>query len=293
MILNSSRHPIISAAFWMIGALTSFSTMAVCGRELSSEVGTFQILFFRSGVGLLVIVFLLWRSGWRQILTRTPGLHLLRNLAHFGGQFGWFYGIAFIPFAEVFAIEFTTPIWTVGLAVLFLKERLTKTRIATIVCGITGVLIILRPGLAIINPASLAVLAGALGFAVTYTVTKKLSSSTSPLAILFYMTLVQLPLGLIPALNSWVVPSPRLWPWVALVGIGALSAHYCVVRALSLVDAIAAVPMDFLRLPLIALVGFIFYNETLEWFVPVGALIMFSGNFLNILMEHRQKTNPG
>ena len=289
MKIISNQHPIIIAALWMIGALTSFSTMAICGRELSTEIGTFQILFFRSGVGFLVVSFLLWRSGWRQILTRTPGLHLFRNLAHFGGQFGWFYGIAFIPFAEVFAIEFTTPIWTVALAAVFLKERLTRTRVATIVCGIAGVLIILRPGLAIINPASLAVVGGALGFAITYTITKRLSSSTSPLTILFYMTLVQLPLGLIPAWSTWVPPSPAMWPWVVLVGVAALSAHYCVVRALSLVDAIAAVPMDFFRLPLIALVGFAFYGETLEWFVLVGALIMFGGNFMNLWMEHKQK----
>ncbi len=289
MKLNLPQNPVIIAALWMVGALASFSTMAICGRELSAEMGVFQILFFRSIIGLSVISFLLWRSDWRQILTRTPGLHLLRNLGHFGGQFGWFYGIAFIPFAEVFAIEFTTPIWTVILAVLFLKERLTRTRIATIVCGIVGVVIILRPGLALINPASLAVVAGTLGFAIAYTTTKKLSASASPLAILFYMTLIQLPLGLIPSLQAWVSPAPAIWPWLLLVGLAALSAHYSVVRALSLVDAIAAVPMDFLRLPLIALIGYVFYNETLEWSILVGALIIASGNFANILAEQKQK----
>ena len=84
---------------------------------------------------------------------------MLRNLAHFGGQYVWFYGIAFIPLAEVFALEFTVPVWTAVLATLLLGERITRERITAIFLGALGVVVILRPGLAVVNPASLAVLA--------------------------------------------------------------------------------------------------------------------------------------
>jgi drug/metabolite transporter (DMT)-like permease len=146
-------------------------------------------------------------------------------------------------------------------------------------------LIILRPGLAVINSAALAVLGGAVCYALAHALTRKLAQVDSPLVIIFYMTIIQLPLGLLPALKSWVTPSFTMWPWVFVVGITGLSGHYCLARALALADATVVVPLDFLRLPLIALVGFAFYGEMLNWFVLIGALVMLVGNFVNIRAE--------
>ena len=277
--------PIIIATVWMVGALFSFMSMAIGGRELSQALNTFRILFFRSVVGLIVITILLAIYGWHQVKTKKIGTHILRNIAHYGGQYGWFYGISIIPLAEVFALEFTLPIWVALLAPITLGEKFTKTRVTAIVLGFIGVLIILRPGIAVINPASFAVLGAALGYAISTLFTKKLSSTDSGLAIIFYMTLIQLPFGLIPSLADWVTPSLALWPWLIVVGVGALSAHYCMVRALALVDATIVAPLDFLRLPLIALVGFLFYSEPLNIFVFIGALLMVLGNSINIRAE--------
>ena len=270
------------AAFWMSGALVSFTAMAISGRELAAELTTFQILFFRSLVGLVVVAILLQRSGWTQVETRMFGTHLVRNLAHFGGQYGWFYGLAFIPLTEVFAIEFTVPIWTAILATIFLGERMNRLRALAIALGFVGVLVILRPGVAIVSRGALAVLGGALGYAASHVFTKRLSSAETPLAILFYMTMIQLPLGLVPALPGWVWPSAAAWPWVVVVATTALSAHYCLARAFGLADASVVVPMDFLRLPLIAIVGFVFYDEALQVWVLVGAVIVFAAAWLNL-----------
>jgi len=259
--------------------------MAVGGRELSTELGTFEILFFRSLIGVFIVGALLAQSGWRQILSKRLGVHTVRNLAHFAGQFGWFFGIALIPLAEVFAIEFTVPVWTAILAPLLLSERLTRGGITAIVLGFIGMLIILRPGIAVINPAALVVLAGAVGYALSHTLTRRLALADTPLCILFYMTVIQLPLGLIPAIADWVTPSMLMWPWLFVVGITALSAHYCMARALAIADATVVVPLDFLRLPLIALVGFLFDAEALDWFVLGGAMVMLVGNLSNIWGE--------
>ncbi len=287
MNTTAPKHPVIVATLWMVGTLLSFMTMAVGGRELSSELGTFEILFFRSLIGLFIVSLLLAQSGWRQILSKRVGLHTVRNLAHFGGQFGWFYGIALIPLAEVFAIEFTVPVWTAILASLLLKERLTRGRIAAVLLGFVGMLIILRPGIAVISPAALAVLGGAIAYALSHTLTRRLALADTPLCILFYMTVIQLPVGLIPAMADWVTPSMPMWPWLFLVGVTALSAHYCMARALAIADATVVVPLDFLRLPLIALVGFLFYAEALDWFVLGGAVVMLVGNLINIRAEQR------
>lgn len=279
---------VTTAALWMSGALLSFMTMAVAGRELSSQLNTFQILFFRSLIGLSVVSLLLTRRGWSQVRTRMPGLQIVRNLAHFGGQFGWFYGLAFIPLAEVFAIEFTGPIWAAFWAALLLGERLTRPRLITILLGMVGLLIILRPGLQGVHPAAFAVLASAVGYALAHALTRRLAQNDTPLCILFYMTLIQLPLGLIPSLTNWVTPAVVLWPWLLLVGLSALSAHYCMTRALVLADVTVVIPMDFLRLPLIAVIGALFYQEAFDPLVLLGAGVMLLGNWINLSAEGRR-----
>jgi drug/metabolite transporter (DMT)-like permease len=281
---TSPSHAVI-AALWMSGTLVSFLAMAIGGRQLSGQLTTFQILFFRSAIGLLIIGYLLWRSNWRQVYTKHFKTHAIRNIAHFGGQFGWFYGIAVIPLAEVFALEFTVPVWTAVLATILLGEQITRARLIAITFGVMGVFLILRPGIAVVNPASLAVLGGALGYALSHTLTRKLALVDTPLAILFYMTLIQLPLGFATSIFDWTTPSAAMWPWILVIGVTALSGHYCMARALALADAIYVVPLDFLRLPLIAMVGFVFYGEPLDWIVLAGGALMFTGNLINIRAE--------
>jgi drug/metabolite transporter (DMT)-like permease len=274
--------PAIKAACWMSGALASFTIMAIAGRQLATELSTFQVLFFRSVVGLIVVLALLHRAGYAQLKTTALGMHVLRNVAHFGGQYGWFYGIALIPLTEVFAIEFTVPIWTMLMATLALNERMNRLRAAAVALGFAGVLVILRPGYTTISVAALAVLGSAFCYAISHVFTKRMSSHQRPLTILFYMTIVQLPLALLPSLARWVWPSPALWPWVAMVAVTALTAHYCLTRAFQLADASVVVPLDFMRLPLIALIGYFAYREPLDIWVVVGALIVFMGTLLNL-----------
>lgn len=273
------------AVLWMSGALVSFLSMALAGRELSAELNTFQILFFRSAIGVLVIATILSRAGWHHIKTDRLSTHFIRNIAHYVGQFGWFYAIAIIPLAQVFAIEFTIPIWTALLAPFLLGERVTLIRLAVIGVGFTGILIILRPGMVPFEIGALSALIAAIGYAISHTLTKKLTATDSPLAVIFYMTIIQLPMGAVPSLMDWTTPSTAMWPWLLMVGITALSAHYCMARAFAHADAIVVVPMDFLRLPLVAVIGLIFYGEPLDLWVLVGATVIFSGIIINVLSE--------
>lgn len=290
---GSARYPALMAMFWMAGTLVSFAAMAVGAREASRELHTFQILFFRSLIGLAIMSAVLGHHGWRHVATRRLGTHLLRNGAHFGGQFGWVYGIASIPLAQVFAIEFTFPIWTALLAAILLRERLTRPRLVAIGLGVAGILLILRPGAVPVSAGALAVLLGAAAYGLSHTLTKRLVENDSPLAILFYMTVLQLPLGLIPSLTHWVTPSAALWPWLLAIGLSALTGHYCMARALALADAMVVVPLDFLRLPLIIWVGHAYYHERTEGFVVAGAALMLAGNLWSIRAEQRQPLRTG
>jgi len=154
-------------------------------------------------------------------------------------------------------------------------------------------LIILRPGLEVIHLGALAVVGAAMGFALSYVFTRKLAPTESPLSILFYMTVIQLPLALVSGVTKWVPPPLYVWPWLVAVGAAGLSAHYCMTRALRLADATVVVTMDFLRLPLIAVAGFMFYGEPLDWLVLAGATVMLAGNIANIAAERAGSPRPG
>lgn len=271
------------AFLWMTGALVSFCLMAIGGRELAGGINTFQILLTRSAIGLLVVSALIWRTGRPELFrTQRLKLQLGRNLFHFFGQYGWFLGLGLLPLAQVFALEFTTPLWTLLIAALFLKEKLTARKAGAIALGSIGVVLILNPGGDIVNPAALYVLGAAVCYALSYVATKALSTTDDALTILFYMCLVQLPLGLVLSASHFVLPTALQWVWLTLIGLSALSAHFCLTRAMKTAEVSVVVTLDFLRLPLIGVVGMLLYGEGFKPMLLVGAALMLVGNLVNV-----------
>ncbi|RXJ71543.1 EamA family transporter [Veronia nyctiphanis] len=273
----------------MLGALTSFCLMAIGGRELSEQMDTFQILFYRSLVGFLIISLVIIFTKQTYLLRSDKSArHVLRNLFHFGGQYGWFKGIALLPLAEVFALEFTVPLWTALIASVFLGEKLTKEKGISIMLGLLGVAIIVQPGIEIIDPASLIVLGAAICYAVAHSTTKSLSKTEHPLTIVFMMCLIQLPIAFIFSLSDWQTPVGTDWLWLVILGVTALSAHYCMTKAMLTAEVTMVVTMDFLRLPLIAIVGVFFYQENFEIALLIGASLMVGGNLITIRKTGKQ-----
>ncbi len=277
----------LRGVLWMSGAVLSFSTMAVAARELLAHMGPFQILFVRSLVMMAIVLVIVAQAKDAVTSTRRLPLHVFRNVIHFGGQYCWVFAIGALPLATVFAIEFTMPVWTAVLAALILKERLTRKRLVMLVLGLLGVLIILRPGFGFFHPATLVALAASLLYAGNMITTKQLSSTDSPLAVLFWMSVVQAPLSLLAAIPGWVSPPISQLPWMILMGVGSYTAHYCMTRAFKLADATVAVPIDFVRLPLIAVVGALFYNEAFDPLIIVGATVIFAGTYYSLSRERR------
>jgi drug/metabolite transporter (DMT)-like permease len=277
----------LRGVLWMGGAVLSFSTMAVAARELLAHMGPFQILFVRSVVMMAIVLVIVAQAKDAVTATRRLPLHVFRNVIHFGGQYCWVFAIGALPLATVFAIEFTMPVWTAVLAFIFLGERLTRPRVVMLVLGLTGVVIILRPGFGIFHLGALVALAASFLYAGNMIATKRLSGTDSPLAVLFWMSVVQTPLSLAAALPGWVSPPISQLPWMLLIGVGSYTAHYCMTRAFKLADATVVVPIDFVRLPLIAVVGALFYSEAFDPMILVGAAVIFSGTYYSLSRERR------
>ena len=281
----------IQAAIWMTGTIVSFSAMAVSGREISFELDTFEIMMYRSIIGLIIVLLLakLFKTH-PEISTQNLSLHFYRNLSHFTGQNLWFYALTLIPFAQLFAFEFSVPLWVMLAAPFLLGERLTNIRIISILVGFIGILIVTRPWLAGLAPGIIPAALCAIGFACSVIFTKQLTQKVSITCILFWLTSMQLLMAVICAGYDGDIsfPSSSNFIWIIIIGIGGLLAHFCITKALQLAPATVVTPIDFCRLPVIAAIGYVFYNEALDIFIIGGAIIIFIANYINIWSETKK-----
>lgn len=294
MSRRKSNWSIVGVAAWMVLAVLCFCLLAIASRELTVTMATLEILFWRSLFGFLLVSFLLTRSGglpeifpdYRQLVW-----HLLRNSSHFGGQCAWLSAIAVLPMAEVFALEFTAPFWAALLAATFMAEPLSRGRVLSLLIGLAGIVVILQPGgAAAVHPASLVMLAGALGFGISIIATRKLTlilhgQRHAYLLILFFMTGMQMLFSLVPTANHFSMPTAGELPWLLVAAVTALSAHYCLSRALSLADAAVVMPIDYLRLPVIMLAAWLIYGEAVSLSLLLGSALIIMGNVLGLYVE--------
>jgi drug/metabolite transporter (DMT)-like permease len=271
------------AALWMAGWLVLMLVLTIAGREATRELNVFQIMEVRSSIGLLMLYPLIRASGgFAAMRTSRPLQHIARNLIHYFAQLGWFFALTLIPLAQVVSIEFTTPIWTAILAASFLGERMTFAKITAIVLGVVGVFVIVRPVAGDINPGQLIALAAAVGFGISIAMLKSLTRTEKALTIVFWMLVIQSAAGILPSLFVWRSPSAYAWGCMVIIAFCGTYSHYCMARAMRYADATVVLPMDFLRVPLTAIAGWLIYSERLDMFTVLGAAMILAGNLLNL-----------
>lgn len=291
--MSSESRPWL-ALLWMLGASLSFAAMAVAGRELSVSMNTFELMFYRSIIGFAIICLVLMRSrqGFGQVKTRHIGSHIRRNVVHFTAQNLWFFGVAVIPLSQLVALEFTNPIWVALLAPVMLAEPMTKRRILAASIGFAGFLIVARPGVAPLELGHAAGLGAAIGFALNTIFTKRIMRHDKVLCVLFWMTLMQTCFGFALSLPGGIPAiTQSSAPWIILVALCGLSAHYCLTSALAAAPASIVSPMEFIRLPIVASLGALVYAERIEIAVLVGAAVIVAGNLVNLSGEKPSRAN--
>ncbi len=294
--MKSTLAPEPRAAIWMIGSILSFSFMAVAGRWLAEGYDTFEIMLYRSLTGIIVVFAVGGALGTLGEITRASApLQIVRNVFHFTGQNLWFFALTSIPLAQVFALEFTSPIWVVILSPIFLGERLTGPRVVAAVLGFIGILIVTRPGATPINIGIITAALSAICFAATGMLTKRLTRSESLTCILAYLTVTQAVFGIVCAGydGDIALPTAQSAPLLGLVGLAGLVAHLCLTKALSIAPATVVMPIDFTRLPMIAVIGMLVFGEALDLWVFLGAALIFAGNYYNIWSDTRKAQVSG
>jgi len=297
--LPDERGRIVWAVVWMVGAIVSFTAMAVAGRAAARGVDALQIAVWRTFVGFSILIVIVLARGipFGSLVSRRPGLQIARNFIHFTAQFCWLYALTRMTLAELTTLEFTAPLWVALLAPLLLGERLTALRLGAVVIGFIGVLIVVRPGLITLSAGTPFGLSAALGYALSMVMTKRLLRGDNAFTILFWMQGLQVLIGLAIVFagalagygDGLVIPDAATFAWITVVGVLGLTAHYALAKAFTYDDTVIVAPMDFLRLPLIAVVGVLLYAEPLDVWVLGGGIVVILANLLNIRGE-RQRT---
>jgi drug/metabolite transporter (DMT)-like permease len=287
----AARAPgnLAAAMGWMAVTLASFTLVAISGREAGRTLSTIDVMFYRGVISLAILLagIRIAGIGLRSFRTNRLGLHTLRGLVHFAAQAAWLHALILIPLTELFALEFTAPLWVAVLAPLMLGERGTRIRLIAAFLGFAGVLVIVQPGTGSFSFGTMLALTSAVGFALSMVGTKFLIRTDTPLTILLYMIVIQAILGLVLSAPTLAMPDAATAGWLLALGTFGLSAHFGLVRAFAHADAMVVAPMDFLRLPMIAVVGVLAYQEALEWAVLIGAGIVVLANLINLWGERR------
>ncbi|PZQ51423.1 MAG: EamA family transporter [Rhodovulum sulfidophilum] len=279
------QQNLVKAGLWMGAAILSFSAMAVAGRELLVHMNTFELMLYRSIIGFACVCAVMASrpGGFGLARTRNLRLHILRNTVHFVGQNLWFYAIALIALSQVVAIEFTNPIWVALLAPALLGERLTRAKLVAAVLGFVGVLIVAQPGHSAFGPGQIAVAVAALCYALNTIFTKQIMRHDPVLTVIFWMTLLQGSASLVLSIPGGIpLPTLQDLPFVAVIGLTGVTAHFALTSALAWAPATIVAPMDFARLPIIATVGMLVYGEPLSPWVAVGAAVIIVANLINL-----------
>ena len=271
----------VRGALWMCGAACSFALMVNLVRHLTQSLDPLQVVFFRNLFGLLAMLPWLIGHGPAVLRTRHLGLHLLRAAIGIAAMICWFTTLSLLPLAQATALSFTAPMFTSLLAVLLLGEALRARRWSAIAIGFLGTLIILRPGRETLQPAALLALATALVWASSTILVKVMARTESAGAIVTYLVLFSTPLSFAGAWFVWQAPTLAQLGWAALLGAAGSAGHLCLTRALAGAEAGAVMPFDYLRLPVVALIAYLAFDEVPDgWVWLGGGVIALSGLYI-------------
>lgn len=271
----------------MLGAMILFSTMGVFIKLSSSQLHPLEVVFFRNFLALFFLTPWIFHQRATVFKSNRKKLYTLRAVFNVVGMAAGFTALTLIPLAEATALSFTAPLFATLGAVLILGEIVRQRRIIAIFFGFVGMLIILRPGIEAVSPGALLAIANAITIAITVLIVKKLTTTEKPITIVAYMALLQTPMALIPALFYWEWPSLITWTWLfCLAGAGTIG-HLMYTKAIQLAEVSQLQPIDFVRLPIIALFGYIVFAEQPSIWVWIGGAVIFLST---AYVTHREAT---
>ena len=268
----------LRAALLMLGSTLAFGLMAIAIRYATRYVPTQEVAFFRNAFGLLALLPMLIRPGSAPLKTQQLPRYFLRSAIGLASMLCAFWAIGHLPISQAISPSYSTPLFVTIAAVLWLGETVRMRRWAAVIIGFIGVLIIVRPGSTSFTPGTLVAVGAAVLSSLVAIQIKQLTRVDSADTVVFYTYVFWVPLSLVPALFVWVWPTGLAWVWLVATGVLGTLGQLLWTRALRLGEVSALTPISFMQLPLVSLLGWLLFNETLDRWTVIGAAIILGAN---------------
>jgi drug/metabolite transporter (DMT)-like permease len=255
--------------------------VAVMVRQVAEDLHPFQIAFFRNFFGVIILLPLLLRYGLEPLKTNDMRFMVTRGIFNAAAMLSYFMALPMLPLAEISALSFTAPLFVALLATIFLKERMGPRRIGSLIVGFSGVLIILRPGVDIIQIGAFYAIFSAISWGTAVVLIKHLSRTNSSLTITLYglsfLTIFTFP----PALFVWQWPTGEQFMWLLAIAVAGNIGQLLLTQSLKIADASLVMPFDFTKLIWASIFGFlIFWEIPTIWSLVGGAIIFTSSTYI-------------
>jgi len=261
----------LEAAFWMLGAALFIAIGNAMIRHVSGELHPFEIVFFRNLFSLMFMLPWIAAVGLGRLRTGRAGLYASRSATSLVAMLCWFYSVTHMPLPDATALSFTIPLFVTAGAALFLNETVRARRWAAVLVGLVGVMIVIRPDDATLDPTILVMLLHCVAAAATTLQVRALATSDGVMVVVAYMGLFLTPMALVPALFVWEWPSWTALGWLVLLGGILTLGQLAMTRAFKLAPASAMMPYDYARLPFTALLAWPLFGEAMDLWGWVGA----------------------
>lgn len=271
--------------FWMCMATLISSISGAMVRELAGEIPTFELVFFRNLIAMVVLIPIVLRQGVGLPDRSQLPFYGMRIMFAFSAMVFLFYALARMPLADVYALQYTIPLFTILLAVVFLRQKADIHSWAAVFVGFVGTLIVMRPGIIEITLAAMGAITAACLSAGSNTTIKILSRKDNAEAITLWTNIGMLPLALIPMIFVWVTPTAAQWPLIIGVGVVSSIGGYCFTRAVSAADARIVQPFQFSRMIFATAIGWIMFSEFPDLWTWIGAAVIFGASYYIVYRE--------
>lgn len=272
---------------WALAAALAFSCMQVAIKEAGQDLTVWQILVIRSAFALVFISPAIWRVGVASLATQRPKMHIFRALLGFGGISTLVLSLKHLDLTIVATLGFSSTLFVILFAALFLGERIVRDRTVATVIGFVGILICLKPGPSGFDPWALVMLGSAVFAASVHTAIKSLTGTERPTTILFWSYVGIMILAAIPCWLTWVAPTAADIVMVGAIAVCTTVGQTCMVMSLRAGEAVAVAPCSYTRIIYATLFGFFIFGELPAWSTFAGAAVIVGSTLYLALRERR------
>ena len=256
-------------------SIVFFSIMVIFIRKASENLHILEVVFFRNLLAFIVMLPLLSSTGLAAIKMNNTKLFFMRGFFGAIGMLAGFTCLTLIPLAQATAISFSKPIFiTIG-ATIFLGEIIKARRIAAIIIGIIGMLIIVQPGVNSLSFGIMLAIIAALAHSINALIVKKLTLTDSPQAIVMWMVIILIPITFVPAVTVWQWPSFETWLYLWGIAIVGTLAHFSWTKSYTMAEITSLESIEFIKLPIMALFGWMIFSEIPGTWTWIGGSIIF------------------